>query len=530
MAYKVTERRVEGGRPLILVHFKEEGIPVFLEDPWGNTFKTITGTKKQYGPGGFEFYTPYPVVYKLHILGEEVPIKAENASVYLKIEQSEAPEPLPEPVPEPELVPKDHFNGIPDWLGDKNFPGRLKTRPWTIFRGFPTEISGKKLTHRGVHWLPDAYHDWWRTVIMPGGVRGQEFWMQHAQEMGISFVTLLDRGGSTLQKVDGETVLELFLRHGIYPIIRLDWPVNMITPATNIVEFCNIYDKYGCRPIIQPYNEPWDLREWSDPYKGLSADRKELMFVENFMQSCYGLFSATRGTQGIYILIPDGPGFKFDIIKELQPLWTMIEHGNIGFAPHNYGLGLAVYEPYSAAAQFGEPIKHTDYILALDDFYDDPLWVDITVDRMNLWRLAHARPGLKGIDLGIGFMSWESVADMSIKNLGFCLPMFATETGWTPRDRAGATPETAILAYPLTTPNMVAKKTLAMYTADVPLIARNAWLIADDAMMVAGFKGWPFESWFGWAYSEEYGFWKPVVNALKKTEPEPIDWSQFNEL
>ena len=105
----------------------------------------------------------------------------------------------------------------------------------------------------------------------------------------------------------------------------------------------------------------------------------------------------------------------------------------------------------------------------------------------------------------------------SRETFGFEVQIGMTEGGWVPRDRAGSGSQIDI-RWPYTTPNMVAEKTLAMYKDESPLFAICPWLLADEDM---GGSGWPFDAWHGWAYSDKYGRWKPVIRMLQDNPPPP---------
>ena len=65
----------------------------------------------------------------------------------------------------------------------------------------------------------------------------------------------------------------------------------------------------------------------------------------------------------------------------------------------------------------------------------------------------------------------------SLESFGFVVPMAMTEGGWVPRDRPGSGHNTDI-RMPLTTPNMVAKRTLQMYDTPSPFFAICPWPVS----------------------------------------------------
>ncbi len=55
------------GLPLIVGDWGEPNVPVFIHTPSGDTYQTITGTKLEFGPGGFETYANQIGTYMLEI-------------------------------------------------------------------------------------------------------------------------------------------------------------------------------------------------------------------------------------------------------------------------------------------------------------------------------------------------------------------------------------------------------------------------------------------------------------------------------
>jgi hypothetical protein len=63
------------GVPIIAGSLPREGIQLTVTDPWGNTSTVNSGSKLEYGPGGFELSAPRPVTYTLIFLDQAFLVK-----------------------------------------------------------------------------------------------------------------------------------------------------------------------------------------------------------------------------------------------------------------------------------------------------------------------------------------------------------------------------------------------------------------------------------------------------------------------
>jgi lysozyme len=63
------------GIEAIIGNYPTPGLYATLRDPWGNTQSLITGSKPEYGAGGFLFNTWSLATYTLHIDGRDYPVK-----------------------------------------------------------------------------------------------------------------------------------------------------------------------------------------------------------------------------------------------------------------------------------------------------------------------------------------------------------------------------------------------------------------------------------------------------------------------
>lgn len=370
------------------------------------------------------------------------------------------------------------------------------------------------VSNRGVHGRPAAYHRWY---LEDKGI----YWANLLQSMGISWIVLITDGDSVLEPCDVPgwgltTPLEFFLAHQVVPIVR-DGTDLLPKPFTNwhaVERAVPIYTKYGMKPLWICRNEPFDSREWVEGIKPPKADATGMEFVCGIIQGDMDLVARSGGVPGF----PDGPCYSLNPFDYLDR--TMWDHNRAFYAGHYYGKGRPIGYPYDDVTRFGTPLTEESYSIALDDYAGEPAWRDVSLETINARRAALVNPDLTAIEDPVCWRGWERVWWHAQETLGYVPAMAMTEGGWTPRDRAGSGADMDV-RWPLTTPNKVAEKTLAMYHDDSPHFAICPWLLADDAMLPDGYVGWPYESWVGWAYTDKYDYEKPVVKILQDNPPGP---------
>ena len=384
----------------------------------------------------------------------------------------------------------------------------------------PNRVSGRDVTIRGVHFLPFGHHTVWMRKYHEGIERPtRDYWLQVVQDMGLSWVILINDGDSVLQKKDGLNPLEALLGVGVIPIIRgrIQFPGHFNDYDT-VKESVAIYAKYGLRPPWIIGNEPLDDREWSTDVPGYDV---AMGIVSDRWKEAASKIITAGGVVGF----PDGPSYSKNPFPLIREFATAFQYGDAFYAGHHYGKGRPEdypyddvtqtgYEMYDKAIEFNELI----YDAYLDDYANNPFWREEPVWMINEKRFALKNPSLTGATDPTCFKGWEQIVLWARETFGFDVPMALTEGGWVPRDRAGTGQNTDI-RWPHSTPKMVAKRTLAMFDGNSPFFAICPWLIADDAMQIHGYSGWPFDAWVGWAYNEMYGYEKPIINALKDNKP-----------
>jgi len=363
--------------------------------------------------------------------------------------------------------------------------------PWV-----PGKVSGRPVTNRGVHLLPFGFHDAW--------MADKDYWIKLLVDMGMSWVVALSE--SDALRISGAA--EALLEAGVIPIVRFAYQFPGVwTHEREVGKLAEIYARYGAPLIVQFANEPFDSREWKND-KVPGEDEAWAIIRDRWNDAARKIVA-----HGGYAGFPDGPCYgrnPFEVIGDPDHLWA---DGKAVYLGHHYGKGRPVDYPYDPVSQEGVPLTWEEYLELLDDYRDHPDWNEgpAVLEQMNSQRKAWAKKGLTPIDDDTCFLGWEKVLHWSKETFGFPVYMAMTEGGWVPRDRAGSGP--VDIRWPMTTPRMVARKTVEMYEYGSPLFAICPWLLADRSM--GGGDGWAFDAWVGWAYSDRYGLEKPVVQALK---------------
>jgi hypothetical protein len=92
------------GRPgprVIAGSLPRVGIQVTVTDPWGNASSVTSGSKPEYGTGGFEVLALHPATYTLTFLDQTVVVQTQDGSTIVTFTEVEPPPKLPEEPPEP---------------------------------------------------------------------------------------------------------------------------------------------------------------------------------------------------------------------------------------------------------------------------------------------------------------------------------------------------------------------------------------------------------------------------------------------
>lgn len=362
------------------------------------------------------------------------------------------------------------------------------------------------MTNRGVHLQPFGHHGHWCKYA-----ETRWYWLHLMRSMHLSWVVMLTDGDSCLTEFDGAPVVAHLLDAGIIPIVRYYAPLPRPFSGHDVVRrLVDVYKPYGVKPFVQLWNEPGDSREW---VKGIVPRDWWVQFVNAWKKGAADVLAL-----GALPGFPDGPGYDFEDQHPFRDTWDVREFWQAGawYGVHNYGKGRPLDYPYDNVSRFGTPLTEAEYRAALDDYADDPAWRDVPLDSINKARREQADPHRTVLDDDVCWRAWEKIDHYAHVTLGHGVPMAMTEGGWQPRDRAGSGPD-CDLRWPMTTPKVVAVKTVAMFNTPSPLFAQCPWLLACSDM---GGSGWEFDAWVGWAYQDMYSREKPVVQALQQTPPQ----------
>jgi len=371
-------------------------------------------------------------------------------------------------------------------------------------------VSGYPVSKLGVHMQAFGYHG----KLCQNPV----YWTDLLRSMGMSWVILCveSDSGTKVNDESGLSPARVLLDKGIIPILREqgEFP-HGFTDDVAVLESVDIYGEYGLHPFWIIRNEPFDDREWDTDWlrrhKPSHSEKWDIILevVGHGMQRVIDL--------GGYAGFPDGPCYSEDPFalmaeRDMLGIW---HSGRAFYAAHNYGKNRHRDYPYDAVTRHGHELTQADYERLLDDYADDPSWLDAPVEMLNAARRAGADSSRDALIDDTCWRGWEKIVDRAVRTLGYVPPLALTEGGWVPRDRPGTGPNTDI-RQPHTTPVMVGKKTKQMFHAPSPFFAQCPWLLADKDL---GSSGWPFDAWHGWAYNEKYGAKKPVIPALQGYKP-----------
>lgn len=372
----------------------------------------------------------------------------------------------------------------------------------------PETFQGRPVTNRGVHMQPNGQ---WGAFM-----DSADEWVQRLLDMHISWVVALTDSDSFVLQGAAKVLLDA----GIIPIVRFN-PSNLPRPYTQMAateQLVALYSRYNVPCIIAWLNECGNSREWA--LHKVPPDWFDV-WIDNWRNAARQIIE-----RGAICAIPDGPVYPRSPFPQLvQGLEAQFEGGWVAYKGHYYGLNRPPDWPYDAAQRLGVPLSWDGYFASLDDFKDDPNWWDPPLDVLNEFRRSQANPTLTAVEDATCWMGWQQTEFWMERDLGFHIPHFMGEGGWTPKARAGSG-ENAEKRYTLPTPKKVAERTLLMYQwndlPDVParhhLFAFCPWIVAVDAL---GAIGWYDDCWFGGAYYDKYGFAKPVVQALIDNPPGP---------
>lgn len=364
-------------------------------------------------------------------------------------------------------------------------------------------ISFDGHTNVAVHWAPYGYHPW---------VSEWEVWINLLKSMHVSWVVIKSDDDAVLKpldKLDGRSVVQLFLDNKINPVVRFEIKLDRGWPIMNHVEeLVAQFDSYGLSPLVPIGNEPGNEREWA-------GDVPEFwpgVYISYFMSHGMDVVRA-----GGVALFAGGPGWPYNPFYDLDYVHAEFDEGWMGYSDHFYGLNRPPNWPYDSVTQTGGPLlTERDLVDWFGPFYDDKGLNDVPLEVVNYARTTGKRPGLTAIEDDTCWRGWELAAERMKQVFGKTVLMCQTEGGWTPGAIAGGG-SNRDLAHLRPTPDTVAEYTIAALRTETPLLFQASWLLGDSVL--GGSGGWDMDAWCtGWWRhgGPRYWYYMPIIDALKE--------------
>jgi hypothetical protein len=116
------EIEVSPGLPLIVGDWGDPNVPILVTPPSGGSFVVMTGTKLEYGPGGFEFYYNQTGIHILEIEGYRFEIPTNGGFIRLTFHKG---------VPPPEEQVRLVSSPMPRSQAENILQNELETNPAT---------------------------------------------------------------------------------------------------------------------------------------------------------------------------------------------------------------------------------------------------------------------------------------------------------------------------------------------------------------------------------------------------------------
>lgn len=479
MTWKLVDRSVRPGIQLLVGRTGENGIPLTIEDPWGNVKRTVSGAKSaEYGVGGFEFHVvPTQEGYTLTIEGEEFTVVTIDGVTDITLER----------------VGNGNGNGNdngPDWI--------------------PEEVSGWPVTKRGLHGPPHGQHFCWAGDI--------DVWLERYQARGISWLLLPFDGRNGLDPVpawngterEGKSLCEGLLDGGVIPI----WRVNDLKMPQRYVQMehvdaaVELYARYGLRPLWKLWNEYRLDNEWI----GKKAPPRSEAITEHvklFVPTAREL--ANRGAIPVFGDLPNFDEYDHlnkNVYQPLEPVFDLWESYQMVSGLHNYGLNLPPSFPDVPAVTEGKPLERWRFNWMLGPKVNDPQWNEYGLQEIN-----YHRAQMQDVPADISqhsacYRHWENHARWMEEVFGKVLLMGTCEGGWGPGDYEDP-------RWPRVGIEQAAWYNHEISTNGSPLLFNCIWLEAAALKGSTGGVFWEEKAVWGTEFTEWYGIEKPTGRILR---------------
>uniref|UniRef100_A0A6M3IGS5 Glycoside hydrolase n=2 Tax=viral metagenome TaxID=1070528 RepID=A0A6M3IGS5_9ZZZZ len=329
----------------------------------------------------------------------------------------------------------------------------------------------------GLHLKPAEHHTDWL-----GDAETRAYELGVLKRIRAGWATMMTGGDSAIEVIAGKEAVRWLLDEQIVPIFRdstgkLPYPYPNIKFVEKLVP---IYAEYGLRPLVIPWNEPGDDREWAGGE--VPPDWKE-RFLPLWIDAAKQITNA-----GANVAFPD-PLSEWQWWFERFPadIMQMFRDGRAVVAAHLYGKNRPVNYPYDDVSQNGTPLTEAEWRAALGNFWDVPGYREVTLEYMNQQRRELAWLGKTFHDDATCFGAWRNIYYAAEQAWGFRPVMCMTEGGWTPKDIPGSGPNNDY-RWPVTTPAAIRDHTRQVLEtqSEHGMFALTFWIC----------YGWSYDGWY----------------------------------
>ncbi len=271
-------------------------------------------------------------------------------------------------------------------------------------------------TRIGVHWSPGVAD----AVGLP---QIRDVWIPLLKEMGVKWVKLLHTGSFR--------VVEELLANDIMPVVRLyrfkpnsdDPSPGEGTLGPKEIEALETLVSLGVR-YFEFNNEPDSGFEWRTSMP--DEETAQRIVARNAVRDIETILN--KG--GLPAIPAVSPGKKWDLLGFIiaEGGKDLILEG-VWWAIHNYDFNHPVDYPYDAVNQEGVELTREEYEALGTEAWTGPHWGTRSLEFVNEHRRTGVNPGATAFDDPTCFRGYEYFAHLSLRHLGFHIPILSTENG-----------------------------------------------------------------------------------------------------
>ena len=363
-------------------------------------------------------------------------------------------------------------------------------------------------TRIGVHWSPGVSN-------AVGLARIRNYWIPLLKEMGVTWVKLLHVGGLE--------VAEAFLEHGIMPVVRLYRPrPNSDDPSPGEgtlgpeeIAALEAFVASGVK-YFEFNNEPDLGGEWRTP---MPPDPEVAMRI--VARNAIRDMETILNKGGLPAIPAVAVASRWDLMAAIiaeggRDLLT----AGAWWAIHNYDLNHPLDYPDDPVNQEGVPLSQEAYEALGPEAWTGPTWGHRSLETVNRHRREGKNPGATVMDDPACWRAYEYYATLSLRHLGYHIPILSTENG----PLVGEDPDPR---YPTTTPQIHRDKVVEMCRIMMGTSERfpqapdyyfcTAFWILGSRVLGAD-EHWEPHAWFSDRWP---GGRLPVVDALRALPKRP---------